>query len=187
MAFTEVVDLNCEITTAIGGTNRKTGKANPSSLEGYYLGCRTVQDRKKKSGVSNIYIFQTAKGNVGVWGKTDLDRKMTQAAPGVMTKVEFASMRQTPNGEMYTYRVLLDKDRSIEVPDFSQAAYSAAAVVVEAENSFGDYGSTEELEEVEDLEEPLPAQSKAPATPAKAPDARRQAQVKALLEGQKRT
>ena len=76
MAFKAVLDLNAEVTISLGGMNKKTGKANPKSVEGYYLGKKSIEDRKKKSGVSYIYILQTDKGNVGVWGKTDMDRKM---------------------------------------------------------------------------------------------------------------
>lgn len=115
MAFKEVNDLSTDTTISLGGTNRKTGKTNPKSIEGYYLGKREVQDNKKKSGISYIYIFQTPKGNVGVWGKTDLDRKMSGVTPGTMVRASHVGMTQTPNGEMYKYRVEFDEENTIEV------------------------------------------------------------------------
>lgn len=115
MAYREVNDLSTDVTISLGGVNKKTGKKNPTSIEGYYLGSRQVEDKKKKSGVSYIYVFQTAEGNVGVWGKTDLDRKMQSAPLGAMTRATHSGMRATPNGEMYTYKVEIDKDNTIEV------------------------------------------------------------------------
>jgi len=119
MAFQEINGLDADTTVALGGTNRKTGKKNPDQIEGYYLGKREIVDAKRKTGKSYIYIFQTAKGNVGVWGKTDIDKKMVAATPGVMTRITFTGMRPTPNGEMYTYRVEADADNTIEVGELT--------------------------------------------------------------------
>lgn len=115
MAFKEVSDLNADVTISLGGTNRKTGKKNPTEVEGYYLGRREVTDTKKKTGKSWIYFFQTPKGNLGVWGKTDIDRKMDSAVVGNMVKIAFDRMVATPNGEMYKYKVFQDDTNTIEV------------------------------------------------------------------------
>ncbi|CAM6004761.1 unnamed protein product [Sphagnum balticum] len=123
MAFQEINGLDADTTVALGGTNRKTGKKNPEQIEGYYLGRREIADVKRKTGKSYIYIFQTATGNVGVWGKTDIDKKMVAATPGLMTRITFTGMRSTPNGEMYTYRVEADPDNTIEVGDLLSAAW----------------------------------------------------------------
>lgn len=115
MGFQEINGLDAEVTIALGGKNKTTGKLNPTQIEGYYLGKREVTDKKKKSGVSYIYIFQTPKGNVGVWGKTDLDKRMAAAVPGVMLRVTSTGTRPTPNGDMYTFKVEADADNTIEV------------------------------------------------------------------------
>jgi hypothetical protein len=115
MAFREVSDLSADTTISLGGTNRKTGKVNPTSIEGYYLGSRQIADAKKKSGISYIHIFQTSKGNVGVWGKTDLDSKIKSVTPGTMVRASFDKMVKTPNGEMYKYKVQFDDANTIEV------------------------------------------------------------------------
>src|SRR5258708_25091801 len=115
MAFEQVLDLDAEITVSLGGSNRKTGKKNPSQVEGYYLGSRKVESKKAKSGFAYIHILQTEKGNLGVWGKTDLDRKLLTVTPGTMIRASHTGMLQTPNGEMYKYKVEIDKDNSIEV------------------------------------------------------------------------
>lgn len=141
MAFKEVTDLSADNVISLGGVNKKTGKANPKSIEGYYLGKKQVADSKKKSGISYIYIFQTPKGNVGVWGKTDLDRKMSQATPGAMVRATHTGMQATPNGEMYKYKVEVDADNTIEV-----SAESEDTVVQDdgAEDDVEAVGSDEE-------------------------------------------
>ena len=121
MAFKTVTDLSADTTISLGGTNRKTGKKNPDSIEGYYLGSRQVEDKKKKSGVSYLYTFQTAKGNVAVWGKTDLDIKMRSVAVGTMVRASHVGMKPTPNGEMYKYKVEIDDENTIEVQGTPEA------------------------------------------------------------------
>lgn len=115
MAFQEVADLSADTTISLGGVNKKTGKANPSKVEGYYLGSKKVADKKKKSGFSFIYILQNDKGNIGVWGKTDLDRKMQAAPVGAMVRITQSGMTPTPNGDMYKYQVAFDPENTITV------------------------------------------------------------------------
>ncbi len=115
MSFKTVTDLDADTTIALGGYNKKTKKDNPTSVEGYYLGCRRVNSNKSKTGYCNIYYFQTPKGNIGVWGKVDLDRKMQTVELGVMVRASFSKMVPTPNGDMYKYTVEFDPDNTIEV------------------------------------------------------------------------
>jgi len=121
MAFKTITDLSADTTISLGGTNRKTGKKNPTSVEGYYLGSRQVKDKKKKDGLSNIYFFQTSSGNIGVWGKTDLDRKMSSVTTGTMTRASFDKMVPTPNGEMYKFKVEVDDSNTIVVAGSNQS------------------------------------------------------------------
>lgn len=127
MAFKTVTDLSADVTISLGGVNKKTKKANPFSVEGYYLGTRQVADKKKKSGLSNIYFFQTLEGNVGVWGKTDMDNKMLSVTPGNKVRISYDRMVPTPNGDMYKYRVEVDEDDIIEVSDTPMQSYRALA------------------------------------------------------------
>lgn len=115
MAFKKVQNLNPDTMISLGGINKKTGKKNPVSVEGYYLGRNQFEDRKKKSGIGYTYVFQTEDGSVGVWGKTDLDKKMSGATPGQMMRLTFLNMRKTPNGDMYVYEVEFDPENTIEV------------------------------------------------------------------------
>lgn len=115
MAYKEITSLDADTTIALGGVNRKTNKKNPTQVEGFFLGSRKVDSPKAKSGFAFIHVFQTSTGNVGVWGKTDMDRKLASAAVGHMTLVVFAKMKPTKNGDMYTYTVQQDADNAIDV------------------------------------------------------------------------
>lgn len=122
MGFKEVASLDADTVGALGGTDKKTKKKNPTSIEGYFLGSRKIADRKKKDGVSYIHVFQTPNGNEGVWGKTDLDRKLMAVTPGTMTRVTHTGFRETPNGDMYTYKVEIDPDNAIDVSELAKQA-----------------------------------------------------------------
>lgn len=168
MAFKEVNDLSTDVTISLGGVNKKTGKPNPKSIEGYYLGNRQVEDKKKKSGVSYIYVFQTDKGNVGVWGKTDLDRKMQAAPLGAMLQVTHTGMAQTPNGEMYKYGVKYDPENTIDVSDMQSSNSSGGTDLGEGLDD--DFGTDAGVDEDEVQIAALAA-------------AERKAKVEALLKG----
>src|SRR4051812_19473125 len=116
MGFKEVQDLDAEVTTALGGVSKKTGKPNPKQVEGYFIGTRTVESKKAKDGFCKLHIFQTAKGNLGVWGKTDLDRKLANVTPGVMVRATCTGMQAIPGkNDMYKYKVETDDSNTIEV------------------------------------------------------------------------
>lgn len=160
MPYQEVTDLNAENVTPLGGPNKKTGKPNPKEVEGYYLGSRKVDSKKARSGFAYIHVFQTSGGNKGVWGKTDMDRKILAVTPGTMTKVTHTGSVPTPNGDMYTYKVQFDKTNVIEVSELSQDEgtsdnESNGRENEAAESSWNDENETEADEEIN---EPAPAQ-----------------------------
>lgn len=141
MGYKEIASLDADVTISLGGVNKKTGKANPKEVEGFYLGNRKIESKKSKSGYAYLHFFQTAKGNVGVWGKTDMDRKLLTATPGAMTKVTFQKMQPTPNGDMYKYSVAQDEDNAIDVSGLS------------VDSLEGNDGSSEETDAASDDEE----------------------------------
>lgn len=145
MSFKEVQTLDAAVTIALGGRNRATGKENPSSIEGYYLGRREVASRKSKTGLCFIHYFQTPKGNVGVWGKTDLDRKLGTVPVGAMTRAAHVGMQATPNGDMYKFKVEVDTDNKVEVAPF-EATESEGSEENEQYGNDEDYGTEEETE-----------------------------------------
>lgn len=187
MAFKPVQDLDADVTVALGGVDKKTGKKNPTKVEGYYLGSRDTASKKSKNGISKLYFFQTEQGNLGVWGKTDLDRKMLAVKPGTMTRVTQSGSVPTPNGDMYKFKVEVDEANSIEV-DFPTNNETAESN--DEQESANAYSSSEdegdeEAETPELVDEPVLARPSKPARAATTPDAARQARVQALFNGGK--
>lgn len=113
MGFQSVNSLEADVTYALGKKDKTTGKTAPNSVEGYYLGSRTTPGTKY--GDSVLHIFQTSKGNVGVWGKTDMNRKLGAVKPGTMTRVSANGTKSTPKGDMNVFKVEVDNEQSIEV------------------------------------------------------------------------
>ena len=167
MAFQEVSSLDADVTVALGKRDKKTGKAYPKEAEGYYLGSRKVQNKR---GESNLHFLQTAEGNLGVWGTTDLDRKLSQIIPGSMVRITSTGTRPTPNGDMYTYKVEVDKTNTIEVA-VSSTAYSSDDSSEEVDSDTYESG-----DDVVDTETALIAEA-----------AERKARVQALLNGKGKT
>lgn len=196
MAFEEVKTVDCSSTISLGGFNKKTKKANPTRFEGYYIGSKTVPNKLARSGEAYLHVFQTAKGNVGVWGKSDLDRKITAVQPGLMVRVTMTGTVPTDKGnDMYVYKVEADKSNTIDVSGLVDANEGAAdSTDDEAElneyTTASDDGIYEEEASADADEEALdelpPARPAAPKKAASAPDAARQAKMKALLEGRTR-
>lgn len=175
MAFKTVNDLSTDNTVALGGVNRKTNKANPTSVTGFYLGSREVDSPKSKTGKAFIHVFQSSEGNVGVWGKTDLDRKIQAAPLGTLTRVSFTGMMKIPGkNDMYKYSVEVDEDQRIDVAEPASPEPAAPAADFNA-------GYDEPTEEEEDLDLPPPPVARRPANPAAAASSDAQARVQALL------
>lgn len=163
MAFQEVSSLDADVTIALGKVNKQTGKPYPKQAEGYYLGSRSVASKR---GESKLHFLQTANGNLGIWGTTDMDRKLGQASVGSMVRITSTGTKPTPNGDMYLYKVEIDRDNAIEV--------SPPAASVEASNS----GTLETSSESEDTgfdEDALQAEALTAAE--------RKARYEALLKG----
>lgn len=177
MGFKEVQSLDAEVTTALGGKNKKTGKSNPTKAEGYYLGSRKVESKKSKSGFAYIHFLQTPNGNLGIWGKTDLDRKLTAVTPGTMVRVTQSGMTSTPNGDMYKFKVELDSDNTIEVTAQASddTSSSESEETSEDDDTYTDYNASAEDEEA--------TQEVAQAAALSA--AQRKAKVEALLKGKR--
>lgn len=184
MAFKEVQDLDCDTTISLGGHNKKTGKPNPTTVQGYLIGSKDTPSKKAKNGIAKLHILQTAKGNVGVWGKTDLDRKMAAAQAGAMIRITQNGSVPTPNGDMYKFKVEVDTENTIEV----NLPNTKASTENEFEASnFQDAEDTALDEEESAFDEvPYVAPAARPARPtATAPDAARKAKVEALLATRK--
>jgi hypothetical protein len=173
MGFKTVQGLDAEVTVALGKMNKETGKPYPKSAEGYYLGSRTVENKK---GDSKLHFLQTEEGNLGVWGTTDLDRKLSQVTVGTMTRITSTGTKETKNGDMYTYRVEQDDSNTIDV-NLSTEAEEVESENLEADDNYDADAAGESEEE----NEPLP-KSASKQTPA---DKRAEYQ-KVLSKGKKK-
>lgn len=177
MGFKKLESLEAETTISLGGYNKKQKKENPTSIEGYYLGSKQVDDSKNADKKNNIYYLKTAKGNVAVWGKTDMDRKMSGAKVGVMTRISHTGMKATKNGEMYVYTVEVDEDNTIEVD-------TAPAPTRQASSSYDDGDDTgPSLDEDDEIDGGYEAEERTQAAALSAIE--RAAKVKALLSKKK--
>ena len=133
--FKEVEDFTGAETIRLGGRDKKTGKANPTKVEGYYLGTKT--GIKSKFGPSSLHFFQTENGVIGVWGKTDMDRKVSQATPGQLTRVEFTgkTVPSKKGNDMQIYKVSLHPTDFISVSEGTTAALNES----NEDSSSGEY------------------------------------------------
>ncbi len=111
--------LDADVTYALGKRNKQTGKTDPEQAEGYYLGKREVEG--SKFGKSNLHFLKTPKGNVGVWGKSDMDKKLASVTPGTMVRISTNGTRETKFGTQHLFKVEVDNENVIEVANFESA------------------------------------------------------------------
>ncbi len=184
MAFNKKIklDSNGDAIT-IGGINKKTKKANPKSVEGYYLGFRNVET---DLGTSKLHFFQTEDGNVAVWGKTDMNNQLSDNDLGVMTRITHTGSKPSGKGKnpMITYDVEVDKENSIEVDGTALQLGSDQDAGEEEAPSDEPYDEGEpEEEEAPVAEEAPPSRPRAPQRAAQPPSSAQQAKVQKLLAG----
>ena len=188
MAFKELADLDCDSTTALGGMNKTTGKPNPTKVEGYYIGSKDTPSKKSKTGFAKLHILQTDKGNLGIWGKTDLDRKMMAVEPGCTVRITQNGMVPTGKGnDMYKFKVEVDEENRIEVAGAPSGDAPASDPSQDDVDMPQEPAEEEQAEEtpLEEEEQPAdvvpPTRPTAPARRAAAPSATSQAKVQELL------
>lgn len=126
MAFKAIQDLDADVTVSLGGFDKKTRKDNPTAAEGYYLGSREV---KTSYGPAQLHFLQTPKGNLGVWGKTNMDKKLAGVEPGTMIRITYTGMSKAAPGKnpAYLFRVEVDEENTIEVTAAVSSNSSARA------------------------------------------------------------
>lgn len=174
MAYEILDDIQ---TVVLGGVDKKTGKKNPTQLEGYFLRVETRPNRYNPNKPQNFYIFQTSTGQVGIYGKAGIDREMKKATLGVMTLVkDTGQVLDTGKGNpMKVFQISQDKANVLDAASLAQSNV--------APQSDEDYISNSEDDETdEELVEEIAARAPvAPKVPLKTPSAERQAALQALL------
>ncbi len=171
----------------VGGVDEKTRRPHPTELEGYFVNVEKRPNKMKPGTTQNFYIFLTAEGLRGVYGKAGIDQALKPARKGVMTKL-VSTGKTLDVGKprpMDLYEAFSDKTN---VVDLSQVDYAPGAEI--AEEGSEDVGETQYADSYEEtpldteeapVDELPPVRATRPATPAQAPSAARQAQVQALL------
>jgi len=186
MGFKEVASLDAENTITLGGRNKKTGKANPTTIEGYFIGTKGgLPNRFNPDKPNQLHHFQTPDGVVAVWGKTNLDQKLRGVMLGTMTKVTFTGTRPSGKGnDMLCYRVEIDSDNTTPV-----SAYAVNDAVDSNTYSTDETSDSDSYEDEDELDDETPADEvevKRPIPPSQAarkPSAEAQAKVRAMLNG----
>lgn len=181
MGFKERPSLDTDNTVTIGGVNEKTGKPNPKSIEGYFLGTKiTGPNKYNRSKMNKLHVLQTEDGNVGVWGKTNMDQKLAGVTPGTMIRITFTGEKDVGKGNpMLCYKVEEDTENTIEVGTLDSGLSS------EEEETYEPEDETDPEDEEPTVDEVPPARAQAPKKAAQTPSAERQAKVKSLLGGRR--
>jgi hypothetical protein len=113
MGYEKIQDLSTDTVFKLGGQDPKTGKPCPTQIEGYYLGNRAVQT---SAGNAVIHVFQTPKGNEGIWGSKKLNDNLTRNIVGCMTLVVYKGKKKLTGGKtQHEYDMSVDKSNRIEV------------------------------------------------------------------------
>jgi hypothetical protein len=171
MAYQTKFDGKTDATIKLGG------EGNPESIEGYFMGTKTTQS---EFGEGKLHLFQTPGGVVGVWGKSYMNRLLTEDLRGMMVLVSFTGMvapSKKGRRPAYGYKVQFDKDNTIDVSGVNLGA--AADSEDEGSDDAHLFDGGEE-QEVTSYKAPI-----APAKPASTPSSDRQAQLQALLSKRK--
>lgn len=182
MGFTTLADLDTDNCTAIGGIDKKTGKPNPKSIEGYFIGTKQTVSTKAKTGFAALHVVQTKTGNTGVWGKTNLDSKLLGVPAGTMVRITFLGMQETKNNPMYKYKVEVDRENTIEVTPPGDESEKADGDVHTGAYEDDDYAEETGVdEEAPVADEIAPARALPPKRAAMTPSADQIAKTRELL------
>lgn len=174
----ELSGLSADVTVALGKPDKKTGKIK-TSLEGYYLG--TKSGIKTDHGNTSLHIFQTAEGNVGIWGTTRLDKLISTYSErilGCFCTVDYLGKEKKARpgkSPAHLFKLSASKTNKINVANLQENSSYEEELTDESIN-----------DELSEESEPIAARPVAPKSPASTPDAARQARVQALLSGRNR-
>lgn len=121
MAYEKLSDVK---PIALGGVDKKTGKKNPTELEGYYIRREEKPNKFNPGKPQSFYVFETKEGPQGLFGKAGIDREMKKAAVGVMTKVvDTGKLLDTGKGNpMRVFEVFQDSSNTIDVAELAAQA-----------------------------------------------------------------
>lgn len=171
MAFKKKANLDVETVFKLGGVD-KNGKPQPKQIEGFYVGSRTTET---EMGPSTIHVFQTSKGQQGIWGSKTLNTTLSANDVGYMIRVTYTGKKKLSKGKtQHTYDIEIDEEQ--------QSTVLLASSEAEGNDDDGNEVDYEDSE-AEDInsendEEPAPVLAASSA-------AERKAKVQALVNKRK--
>lgn len=172
-------ELGSVDTVSLGGSDTKTGKANPTQIEGYLVSVEQRPNKFNPSKPQNFYIFKTKSGLKGVFAKAGIDSVLKGAQLGAMTKlISTGETKDTGKGfPMKVFKAYQDKTNTVDT-----GLYAAAASNDDESEDTGneEYDSSSESDESQ--EEAPPARPTKPAQAAKSPTAESIARMQAALK-----
>lgn len=163
MSFKKIIELQAESTVSL--------KEPGESFTGFYLGYKTTTT---SFGESRLHIFSTEEGTVGVWGKTQMDRKLTPAPAGqkglklgMLVQVTLLANSVMKNGRRTATSFDVQYDDAVEPMDMSNIAVTVSSGPSESEHYAGDSSEAadvdpDEVEEDEEEYTPPPVQAAPP-------------------------
>lgn len=191
MAYENVVDFASIKAKSI----TKDTPVNTIIVEGHYLGFRTTPDNGYGPGVVHYFQKKDGTGVEGVFGKTNLNRLLTDSLKGICLRVKFTGMGEKQRGKnpAYCFLVQQDKDNTIDISNLDLAVTPSDGVededstyVETAADSYEDLEETElDADEEQSTRTLTSTRPTAPKTAAQAPSADRQAKVRDLLQRSK--
>lgn len=168
--YEKKLDAKCDTAIQLGG------EGNPTQVEGYYLVTKITPDTGY--GPGKLHIFQTADGKIGVWGKTNSNRLLTDDLRGMMVRLTFTGMGAKVKGRRPAYEYELEFDRSNRI---DVSSISTNTVVEESDDDSGDDSSyappTPAYTQMSNL-----APRKAEAPKLSVPSPEQQANVRAAMD-----
>lgn len=156
MARKKVIDLNADSTLKFEKPGQK--------FQGYYVGSKTVNSGM---GPSQLHVFQTDEGNVGVWGSAQLNAKLAQCL-GYLTFITYLKKIKVPKGTMKTFEVEYDDEQKIDVAG-TQVNFRQTEEPSESEEEIDNLEASAEEESLEEEaeEEQVEEESEEELPPAK--------------------
>jgi hypothetical protein len=176
MAFEEIASTDSSNTIALGGVNKKTGKPNPTSVTGYYLGSKEVTTG---FGPAQVHNLQTDSGIIGVWGKTDMNKKLNGVPEGVLVRITQSGMKKIPGrNPMWVYKVEVDKSDTLDTGVTAEEENDEFPTSLTADD---DHYEETDVDADEESADEVSYKRATPRKTAPSVDADRQARTKALL------
>lgn len=160
-------NLTTNVTITLGGAVEETGKPNPTSAVGYYLGTKSFEKldtRSNEMKTKTLNFLLTGDGIIGVWGgKSVIDSGFSKADIGVKLEIEYLGLTKSKKPGGYKYHNFRFDAVPEDTLSFEELAKYTSGLGIGGDTSEkADMDSEEDTDE--DVEDSVPYKS--PAAPA---------------------